>query len=382
MVEDLDQTNADLGINKIGPTADKEADPVAGFFKLLIHLSKQIAERSGRHRRQIAPLGQILLHKVHGQMTDHPGGRLSFFFLGYRFLQLGCGLDHVVKQGAITHNRLEGDVFDQPHSVFFGDLLAQLKNNLFQVDIGRTDSSTGTTTDTGAGDFLGLVKSLIKSGEDNTDGRNVNAAEDMTTDGLINRADIGTGTTLNAAQGIAAYGRFVERLSATINQHDVLFFIIAGSRHGSTNPGHVGGQQLTGGIARQQPGDLDGIFNIADELVDTGKHHMNLRQGSTQAGISFVGDQADTTGFSYQEVGSGQPDISIKIVLAQLLAGSIDKGSDICFERFANLFTEQFGDFLLEHMNGGHHQMGGALTSQLNNPLTQIGFRSTNPGCL
>ncbi len=66
---------------------------------------------------------------------------VTLFFVGERPLQFRGGTHHVMKETAIFHDCLEGDVFDNPHAVFFRYLVAQVENNLFKIDFRWTDSS-------------------------------------------------------------------------------------------------------------------------------------------------------------------------------------------------------------------------------------------------
>ena len=141
---------------------------------------------------------------------------------------------------------------------------------------------------------------MEEGGQDDADGADIDVAEDMAADGLIDRADVGAGAATDTAQGVRQCGRFGQGAAAVVEQHDVQLLLFAGAGDRAANPGDVRGQRLAGGVLRQHADDLGRIFQGRHQFLDTDQGDMDLRQGRGEPGVAFVGDQARCRRFRRQ----------------------------------------------------------------------------------
>ncbi len=99
--------------------------------------------------------------------------------------------------------------------------------------------------------------------------------------------------------------------------------------NGAADPGDVGGEQLAGGVLRQDLDDRRGVLQRRHQLLDADQGDMDLRQGGGQPGIPLVGDQGEAAGLGNSNIGAADSHVGVQISLTQLLAGDLHQVGDV-----------------------------------------------------
>ncbi len=212
-IQHVNQIAADFRIDEIVEAAGKEGDAVFRLDHLLRNLLPLVAQRLFGNCRQGAPLGEG--GKEERQVAD---GALA---AGHRLLQQARRPDEGMEELAVAQHLLEDERFAGADPLFGTDRFAQVQDDVLQVDLARTDGDAGAAADASAHELGRLVEAMKEGGEDDADGADVDVAEDVAADGLIDRADIGAGAALDAAQGVAAVRRLGQGAAAVVEQDDM-----------------------------------------------------------------------------------------------------------------------------------------------------------------
>ena len=141
---------------------------------------------------------------------------------------------------------------------------------------------------------------MVEIGEDEADGPDVDMTVVVAADQLVDGADIGAGTAADAAQRLGKQRVAGQRQATVIQEDDVHFFAAVGSGcafRGAGDPGHIGRNELAGGVARKHLEDAQGTLEVGHQLVKAHQRHMDARQGGHQTSVAFVGDEADGAAF-------------------------------------------------------------------------------------
>src|SRR5262245_15812589 len=85
----------------------------------------------------------------------------------------------------------------------FHQLLAQIEQQVRDINFYWTGLATGATEGAGTGQVLGRIQACEHRGEHGTNGTWVDPAIGMATNILINGTDVQTGATAQAVQGLA-----------------------------------------------------------------------------------------------------------------------------------------------------------------------------------
>ena len=83
------------------------------------------------------------------------------------------------------------------------------------------------------------------------------------------------------------------------------FLALVTTGHCPADPGDVGGDQLPGGVLRQDIDNPVGIFERRHQLLHADQGDMDFRQGRGQTGVALVGHQGKAAGFSDRDIGPG-----------------------------------------------------------------------------
>src|SRR5210317_1387717 len=112
---------------------------------------------------------------------------------GDRFLQQGGRADQAVEELTVTHHLAEDDRLANPDAFFVADGLTQTENDVFEINVRRADRDARTAADAGANNLGGFVQTMEESRQDDADRTDIDMTKHMATDGLVDRADVGTG---------------------------------------------------------------------------------------------------------------------------------------------------------------------------------------------
>ena len=373
LVEDPDQGLAHFRVGEVDQAAGVEHGPFlepGGLFDL----PDGVAQRLGGDGRQAAAVGEI--GQEERQVADELGA------LGERLARHRGGTQHGVEQPPVVDHRVDGLVqhgqplvLDQP--------AADLEDQAGDVDLGRAHVLAGAALDAQPLDLLGTLQVVVPGGEDGADAAGVHLAEHVPADQPEDRADVQAGGAADALQGLLEHrvGRHLGAL--VVHEDDVqLFFAAVRVRGLAGDDGHVAGEHLGRGRARQGLEDGGDVGEAGHQLLDADDGHMHPGQGGHQAGVALVGDGEDGPGLGHGDVGAGDAHVRLQELPAQLLAGHLDQPRDVGGQALVHLLGEQVGDLLLGHVDGGHDHVRGGLAGQLDDPLAQVGFLHLEPGLL
>src|SRR3989339_279959 len=90
-----------------------------------------------------------------------------------------------------------------------------------QIDIDRAYGFAGLAVEAVADNGPGIVLSMVKIGQDQADGPDIDMAQGMAPDLPVHRADIGAGPAADAAQGLGKDRIPGQFQSTVIQEHDM-----------------------------------------------------------------------------------------------------------------------------------------------------------------
>ncbi len=222
-----------------------------------------------------------------------------------------------------------------------------------------------------------VFAAVVEIGEDEADGADIDVAVVVPPHQAVDGADIGAGAAADAAQGLGKHGVPGQGQAAVVQEDDVHFLGAAGGGAalvGPGDPGDVRSNSLAGSPARQNLQNAERRVQIGHQLVHPHQGHVDPGQGSGEAGIAFVADNAQGAGLGDGEVGPGDAHVGGEESLAQLPAGHLHQVGDVGFLGFAGHLGEQVGHLLAGQVNGGHDHVGRPFVAQLDDPLPQVRF--------
>ncbi len=358
-------------MNKIGGAAGEQSNPQARSPKLLLDRRHQVAQGFVSNYRQSPPLGQR--GKVQGQMPNAAPA------IGDGLLQVGGAAQQRMEQPPVTQHATKDQGFAEAKAFLLADAAAQLQNDFFQIDLGRTDCRTGPTADAGLDQLGGLLQTVKKGREHHADSAHIGVTEDMAADGLINGTDVGTGAAAEAAQSVLAIGSLGQGVATVVEEHDMQLLGRPLLGHRSANPADVGGQGLGRGATGQQLQHPGGILQGWHQLVDADQYYMHRRQSRHQPGIALVGQQRQSARFGYGQISAADAHVGLQKLIPQLLTGHRHQVFDISRLGLTGDLPKKSRHFVAEHVNGRHHHVTGALTGQLHDPFAEVRLQSFDP---
>ena len=148
-----------------------------------------------------------------------------------------------------------------------------------------------------------------------------------------------------------------------------------GACRGAGDPGHIGRDELAGGVARKHLENAQGALQVGHQFVKADQRHMNARQRGHQTSVAFIGDESDRSRLGDGKIGPGDAHVGFEEHLAQFPPGHFDHAVDVV--GVLNLpgdLREEFGNFLAGQMDGRHDHVRRAFVAQLNDPFAEVGF--------
>ena len=302
--------------------------------------------------------------------------------LGERLARHRGGAQHGVEQPPVVDHRVDGLVqYGQP--LVLDQPAADLEDQAGDVDLGRTHVLAGAALDAQPLDVLGTLQVVVPGGEDGADAAGVHLAEHVPANQPEDRADVQAGGAADALQGLLEHRVGRHLCALVVHEDDVQLFPAAvGVGRLTGDDGHVAGQHLGRGRARQGLEDRRDVGEGGHYLLDADDGHVHLGQGGHQAGVALVGHGEDGPGLGHGDVGPGDAHVRLEELPAQLIPGHLDQAGDVGGEPLVHLFGKEVGDLLLGHVDGGHDHVRGGLTGQLDDPLAQVGFLDLETGLL
>ena len=281
-----------------------------------------------------------------------------------------------MEEAAVLQDPAQEPVF-QGLGLLAQDLAVDFLDEMGEIDARRAYRLAGLAVEAVLDDGPGVFPAMVKIGQDQADGADIDVAVVVAAHQAVNGADVGAGAAAHAAQGLGKHRVPGDGQAAVVQKDDVHLLLAAGSGAalvGPGDPGDVRGDDLAGGPGRQDLENAQGGVQVGDQLVHPHQGHVDPGQGGDQAGVAFVADDAQGAGGGDGEVGPGNPHIRGQKGLAQLPAGHLHQVPDVGLLGLAGDFGEQIRHLLPGQVDGGHDHVGGAFVAQLDDPLPQVRF--------
>ena len=197
----------------------------------------------------------MLLEEHHRQMPHEA------VVAGHRFLRPLGGAQEGMEEFAVFQDLTEQQA-GQRMALLVLDAHMHLFDQTRQIDAAGADILAGLAVDAVLHQVFGLFRAMEEIGEDQADGPDIDMPHLMAADQAVDRADIGAGPAAHAAEDLGKE-RVLGHLEAAVIEDDEmdLLFLVGGRGAfiGPGDPGHIGGDVLAGGVARQDLEDLQGI---------------------------------------------------------------------------------------------------------------------------
>ena len=227
-------------------------------------------------------------------------------------------------------------------------------------------------------DGAGIFTAVVEIGEDEPDGPDVDMTVVVPADKLVDGADIGASAAADAAERLGEE-RVAGQRQATVIQEDDVHLLAAvrrgGASRGAGDPGHVGRNELAGGVARKHLEDAQGALEVGQQLVKADQRHVNAGQRGHQPPVALVGDESDRSRLGDGEIGPGDAHVGLEESLAELPPGHFDHAVDVFgVLNLAGDLREELGDLLAGEMNGRHDHVRRAFMPELDDPFAEVGF--------
>ncbi len=252
-----------------------------------------------------------------------------------------------------------------------------------QIDSRRTDRLAGLAVEAIADDGSGVFSTVVEVRQDESDGPDVDVTIVVSAHELIDWADVGARTAADAAQCLGKKRVAGQGEAAVVEEDDVHF--LAAIRTGGAgcrarDPGHVGRDELTGGVARQHPENAQGALEVWQELVKANQGDVNARQRGDEASVALVGDNPDRSRLGDGEIGSGDAHIGLEECLAKLLPGDLDHAVDVFGVLvLSGHLREKLGDLTPGEMDGRHDHVRRAFMAELDDPFAEVRLGDDKP---
>ena len=261
-----------------------------------------------------------------------------------------------------------------------------MAQHLRQGDAHGTDRLAAAAEAGGVGQGRGVLDADEGRREDRADRPRIDPAVSVAADRVIDRAVVHAGAAADAAQGVLELAAQHVR-APVVEQDDVIRLRpvrVAGPVRAGREGG-VGRALLAGRRAGQHPQDHVHVLQGGHDLFQAGDDDVDPGQTLGQVAVALVGDDDRAAGLGHQEVGAGDADVGVDILLAQdfarlfheirrlgqrafgrqmavvraerrfdLAAGQVNRRGDNVARRFAAQLDDVFAQVRLHR----HHALG------------------------
>ena len=237
-----------------------------------------------------------------------------------------------MEQLAISHDALKQPVLDGCLAFHFEDGPVNSLDQVGEVDAGGADRLARLAVEAGFYNGTGIFTSVVEIGEDEPDRPNVDMTIVVPADELVNGADIGAGAAAHTPQGLGKQRVASQRQAAVIQENDVHFLAAirrGGAWCGAGDPGHVGRDELAGGVARQRLENAQGALEVGHQFVKADQRHMDARQRGHQTSVALIGDECDRSRLSDGKIGPADAHVGFEEHLAEFPPGHFDHAVDV-----------------------------------------------------
>ena len=134
--------------------------------------------------------------------------------------------------------------------------------------------------------------------------------------------------------------------------------------------------RLTGTATAKQTLEHSHTLVVWHQLLDTHRHDVKLRHGSSHVGIALVGANHTVARGSHTEVATSHARTSLHKLVAQVLSSTTSQVSRVVIADFLGdtFLLKHLAYFLTLQVDGRHHDMAWLLVQELDDALTQVGL--------
>ena len=223
-----------------------------------------------------------------------------------------------------------------------------------------------------------MVHLLKLRREDGADGAGVHAAIGMASGLTVDGAGVLAGGATNAVEGLSGFA-VCEDFGAGVVHQDDMEILRAIAWMDAGPDGVVRVHALAGGGAWEELQHDFEVLKAGQDLIDAGDGDQGVRQGEAHAAVAFAFDDADAAGFGDEEVCAADAGFDAQKFFAQEEArgvgeifGAIAKVGEM------HLALKYLANLLAVFMQGGDHDVGGAVVAELDDELGEIGLVGMN----
>ena len=260
-------------------------------------------------------------------------------------------------------HELHGEGFGSVGGVLLDDLVAEVDENLGNVDFDGADLVAGPAKGGGVGEGFGVVHLLELRGEDGSDGTGIDAAVGVASGLAVDGAGVLTGSATDAVEGLPGFGVGEHGAAAVIEEDDVIVArAVAGG--GPRPEGVVGVHALAGGAAGDELEHDFKVLEAGEDFVDAGDRDEGVGESEAHAAVAFALDDADGAGFGDEEVGSADGGGDAEEFFAEEGAGGVCQGlGGVADVGEVHLAAEDLADLVAVLVEGRDHDVGGLVAA-------------------
>src|SRR6266487_1999453 len=202
------------------------------------------------------------------------------------------------KDAGMGH-RTENKFLDPVQAFCLHCTMTNVENQAWQRYFDGTNSFAGITADTEALWTCSGLKAMQEWSDDKSNSATVDIAEGVAAHLLIGWADVGTGSTTNAAQCIFETGIIAHLTTPIINKNDMHLFV---RRRGTSDKSRIARNVLGSGTACKQAQLCHGLGKRADQFIITSHNDMYRRQRGYKTAIPLISEYHHSAAFSNQRI--------------------------------------------------------------------------------
>ena len=222
-----------------------------------------------------------------------------------------------------------------------------------------------------------MLLRVAQHAEVDADGARNEVAVRVAARATIDGARVHARTTADALQRLPVLGVGNPLRSAVVDQHDVH---VVGRRTGLAEVARKRRRGLTRTCSAEHALEDGQTLVVGNDFLQADGGDVQARTRRRHVGIALVGAYYDVARLGNAEVGTRHTCVGGQKLVAQRETCTIGKVCGVVVAlllRDAFLF-EQLAHVVVAQMDGGHHDVRGCLTLQLDDALAQVGFDHLN----
>src|SRR5208337_1902478 len=247
-------------------------------------------------------------------------------------LRQGGAAQEKMEEAAVLQDPPQQPVLQRPLFLFGQDLPMNFFDEQGQIDAHGTHRFAGQAVEAVLHDGPVVLAAVVKIGENQADGADIDMAVIVAAHQRIDGTDIGAGAAADAAQDLGK-DRIPGQGQAAVVQEDHVH-LLAAPRAGAAlgepgDPGDIGGDQLAGGVLGQNLQDAQGRGQVRHQFIQAHQGYMDGWQGGGEAGVTLIGNDSQGAAGGNGEVGAADAHVGGQELLAQLPPGHLYQLADV-----------------------------------------------------